>query len=426
MESPSGGRLLAVLALGLAACSGPERPGTPPRNAVLITVSALRADHVSAWLYPRPTTSSPGLDPPRRRFSVDALADQGVMFARAFAPSAASAPSLASLHTGRLDFAAGAATLAEAFRDAGFRTAAFTSGAAVGDGVLARGFERFEGFGADLPDPDYAAVVAATTWLREEALEGDAPFLLWLHLSGPRAPYAPLPLGKDTFADRFADPDYTGAADGSLDYLAALRDPAAGASGLDLGRVVALYDAELARVDHMVRAFAQTLAGSFDILPRDVLAESVIVFAGDSGAELYQHGRAFEDDTSLHDAALHVPVFLRHPASLTGRRILAPVVELRDLAPTLLDWFGIEVALGMDGRSLLALTDSHVERPFEMRPARAGTGDARTVRTVRWRLIRRGGAVQLFDLERDPLERVDVAGEHPDLVAELEAKLGAG
>lgn len=423
-HAPWAGRAFAALALVLVACADPQRPGTPPRNVVLITVSALRADHVSAWLYPRPTTSSPGVDPEVRRFSLDGLAGQGVMFAHAFAPSAASAPSLASLHAGSRSLDGEAATLAESFRDAGFRTGAFATGAAAGGGELARGFERFEGFGDDVEDPDYAAVVAATAWLREEALASEAPFLLWLHLSGPRAPYAPRPLGKDDFAARFADPDYAGSADGSLDYLAALRDPASGADGLDLGHVVALYDAEIARVDQLVRSFAQTLTGRFDVLPRDVLNESVLVFAGDSGAELFQHGRAFEDDASLHDASLHVPVFLRHPASLTGKRVLAPVVELRDLAPTLLDWFGLAPPDGMDGRSLLAVTDSFAERAFEERPALAAAGDARAVRTARWRLIRRGGATQLFDLERDPLERVDVSADHPATVAELEAHLG--
>jgi alkylation response protein AidB-like acyl-CoA dehydrogenase len=49
--------LLAAVMLA-PACARPPRPGTPPRHVLLITVSGLRADHLSAFGYPRPTTAA--------------------------------------------------------------------------------------------------------------------------------------------------------------------------------------------------------------------------------------------------------------------------------------------------------------------------------------------------------------------------------
>ena len=95
--------LLLLLALWSAACSR-ERPGLPPRHLLIVTIENLRADHLSAYGYPKPTGMLPS-DPTARMegrvFALDDLAAQGVVFAQAFAPSERALPSLASLFTAR-------------------------------------------------------------------------------------------------------------------------------------------------------------------------------------------------------------------------------------------------------------------------------------------------------------------------------------
>ncbi|MEE9504195.1 MAG: sulfatase-like hydrolase/transferase, partial [Thermodesulfobacteriota bacterium] len=57
-------------------------------NIVLITIDALRADHLSCYGYNR--TTSP---------NIDKIAEDGIIFKNAIAPSSWTAPSMASLFT---------------------------------------------------------------------------------------------------------------------------------------------------------------------------------------------------------------------------------------------------------------------------------------------------------------------------------------
>ena len=118
------------------------QPGAP--NVLLIVLDDLRADHVGAYGYDRPTT--PFLDNYARR---------GVLFEKAFANSSWSLTSHASLFTGRLPYQHGATlfpydgrypTLAQVLASRGYATAGFASNtyfltAAQG---LARGFQHWE------------------------------------------------------------------------------------------------------------------------------------------------------------------------------------------------------------------------------------------------------------------------------------------
>jgi arylsulfatase A-like enzyme len=329
-------------------------------------------------------------------------------------------------------------SLAECLAAAGYRSAAFCSGASAAAGSgLEQGFETHRAFAApDEPDPDRAAIQAAGQWLRAAA-HAPEPLFLWVHLSGPAPPFDPAPLGATRFDALFADPEYAGNVDGSLASLSGDAARSGAWTGEDLNQISALYDGEIARVAHLLLGLMQLLAGLYpDQQPRDLLAESILVLAGTQGEELYQHGRSFGSADSLHGAALDVPLVLRHPGSMTGSRAFAAVVELQDVLPTLADWLRFEARppAPWSGRSLLALTDAARAGEFEARPACASLGsDAFAARDERWRLLwwpergsaAAGGEVQLYDLVRDPLEIADCAAAHPEVVAELRAALAA-
>ena len=132
--------LLALLALCACERAQPRR-GIPPRHALLVTIDGLRADHCSAYLYRRDTTNFPLSAEDfkeGRNLTLDELANDGVLFTQAFAPTGHPRDSLAALHSGRsADLRrvpgeavelTGAATLAEGFQAAGLRTAAFVTG----------------------------------------------------------------------------------------------------------------------------------------------------------------------------------------------------------------------------------------------------------------------------------------------------------
>jgi arylsulfatase A-like enzyme len=129
-------------------------PGSP--NVLLIVIDTLRADHLSAYGYPRPTTPQ-----------IESLASHGVLFENAIAPSSWSLPSHASLVTGRSIHEHGLGnvqpmpwlgwrnrslngfpTLGEALQQRGYRTGAFSANRIyfTSNVGLGRGFLHFEDY----------------------------------------------------------------------------------------------------------------------------------------------------------------------------------------------------------------------------------------------------------------------------------------
>jgi arylsulfatase A-like enzyme len=460
------GVVLWALVSVLPGCAEPERPGTPPKDVLLITVDTLRADHLSAWLYPLPTSALPSSDEDRaagRDLALDDLAAEGVAFARAYAPRGQTFPSTATLLTGATPFEHGAIdnrdvlperaeTLAERLGDAGFATGAFTANRLLVPGSgIEQGFEHFfpgdrEEVAALHGDPtvdrDYQVLVQANQWIdAQRAADPDRPLFAWVHLMGPHLPYDPRPIGglEVDYATLFADPDYAGEADGSREFLDAAYAGGRDLTGEDVARVVALYDAEIARVNRLLSLFLYRY-GRIDVEgePRH-LDRTLLIFAADHGEELYQRNRYWAHSKSVYSSVLHVPLFFRHPPSLTGRRVMGEPVTLADVAPTVYDWFDLEPPAVGSGRSLLPLVDSHVERPFESRPAHGHWRDRIfTLTDGRWRLVWNPDGVEpddppagpypvpelaLYDLDRDPLELTDVKAEHPDVTADLLGRL---
>jgi arylsulfatase A-like enzyme len=419
--------LAGFLALVLG-CSKPERPGVQPEHLVLITVEGLRADHLSSLGYHRHTTDferadgAPALD-------LDWIAESGVSFSGAQAASGDARASLGTLHTGASPLVHGVLadgrslpadlrTLAEDFADAGFRTAAFVSASSelAGSG-FARGFEVFE-----QTDDDHRALQAFAKDL--EASRDDArPRLWWLHFSGPRQPWAPAPIatGPDFESPFLAGRDL-GRLDKTAATFAALRDGSLDPTPVERDALIALYDSELLRLDFLVRRGFESLANSGD--QPDLLSRSAVVVVGASGTELGERRGAWLDDDGLHEESLHVPLLLRHPGSITGRRILGGTVEHADLAPTLRELFGLRDPLPGE-RSLLARTDSYRPREFPDRPALALSADSNgglslSVRVDDERLVLEYlGSPMLFDLARDPSQRHDLAQQLPQRAREL-------
>jgi hypothetical protein len=135
--------LLPILGLALlAGCAPPTEAEPPARDALVVTLDTLRADHLGSYGYPRDTTPN-----------LDALAARGVRFEGCRAPMATTLPSHLSLFTGAhplrhgvlanlvgdtvYERDPGLVTLAEELGEAGYATAAF-----VGAYVLRAGAGR--------------------------------------------------------------------------------------------------------------------------------------------------------------------------------------------------------------------------------------------------------------------------------------------
>lgn len=451
-----GAALISILLVGACAGDLPPRPGTPPRNVLLITASNLRRDHLSAYLYPRPTGAWPAHEEERRQgraLAFDDLAAQGVLFADASTCAPQPLAALRSLFTGTrfaydevtaraASIPPEATTLAEHFRAAGFRAAAFTAGVSLRDGQgFAQGFEPWEFRMADA-----AVLDLARQWIQQAAQQPEQPWFVWVHLAGCDRSYDPRgqpPLPGDgagvlDFSRLYADAGYSGPADGSLAYLEKLERGEATASDADRARLIDLYDGEVARVAAGVRGLALSLRNLDESGAR--WNETLTVFAGLHGVQFGERDPREFGSESLAIECVGVPLWIRHPPSLTGSRVLAEPVGLEDVAPTLCEWFGLAelpappldlaaAASGgetLRGRSLLPLVDTYVQRPFASRPAwfhRTGERPLRALRTREWAFAERwaDGAAkpELFDRAVDSAERDDVLAREPAVVERL-------
>ena len=76
-----------VLLLLINGCTSPKTPKND-FNIVLITIDTLRADHLGCYGYHRNTSPN-----------IDKVAERGIIFKNAIAPSSWTAPSMASIMT---------------------------------------------------------------------------------------------------------------------------------------------------------------------------------------------------------------------------------------------------------------------------------------------------------------------------------------
>ena len=415
---------LAIAAIAIGGCAddaadSPADRGVPSvENVLVVCVDTLRADRLGLYGYGPPT--SPAID----RFFAP-----GVVFDQARSASPHTAPSHATLFTSLYPTAHdvvndrtegrdagalpdGVVTLAEVLRDAGFETAGFVSGGNLSKRWRAdRGFstwdEKLEGFDRRID--------AFLEWLGRRQ---DRRFFALLHTYQVHAPYLPPP----DLVERFTDASYDGPMRERVERMTASGDTGAARLGDtrdywgdrhtfdddDVAFLSGLYDAEIALTD---REFARLIdrleAGGH-------LDRTLVVLLSDHGEEFMDHGRFAHDQ--VFEELLHVPLLLRFPdeSGVAARRVNG-VVELLDVAPTLVDLVGLPAPRPWAGMSLRPAIQTPAEprgRPsFAELMTNPGPRVGVAVRSGRFKLIdieQRGTEHRwryLFDLSKDPAER---------------------
>lgn len=417
--------LLAAGSLGCGPDAASRRAADVRPNILLISMDTTRADHLSAYGYGRPTS---------RR--LEALAAQGVRFERAYAPSATTGPSHASLFTSLYPMRHGVVkngipldqeieTLAETLSGAGFDTASVVSSYVLSSEFgYDQGFARFDDdfSGAQVPSGTTSwegreiegkfygsaddTTRRALAWLGDER-DASRPFLLFVHYFDPHDPYLPPP--------GFVPPFEPGPKE-----------------QLKLNRTRFLYDVLLAFTDQEIGRLLDGLAGM------GLSEDTLVIVTADHGEGLMQHGHMFHG-VHLYEEGVRVPLILRWPGRLAAGRVEREPVALLDLAPTLLDVAEIAPSTAHQGRSLApSLLSEDIEiaaRPVflyrrhyaggEVAPGIEAKGEKFAIRAGRWKLIDgpAEASLELFDLDADPGETEDVASAHPDVVARLQVAL---
>ncbi len=344
------------------------------RDIVLISIDALRADHLGSYGYRRPTSPA-----------IDALAKEGVVFEAGYAPTPHTSYSITSLMTGKYmrplllqEAGTDSELWAGLLQTYDYRTAGFYPPA-----VFFIDTPRFEKFKEEKLGFEYAKVEFAEGTKRHEQIEGylktvpsDRRVFLWAHLFGPHEPY-----------------------EAHEEYDFGTRD-------------IDLYDSEIRAADESVRAIV-ALARARD-------PNALIILTADHGEEFGDHGGRYHG-TSVFDEQVRVPLILAGAGLPKGRRVAQPVQTI-DLLPTVLSGLRIPVPPRVRGRDLSGLLG---KKPPQDDPGRAvaETDDYTLLAEKDLRLIcqRRSGACQLYNTAADPKQERDIASLQLDEAERMRA-----
>jgi arylsulfatase A-like enzyme len=379
-------------------------------NVLFFLIDTLRADHLSAYGYERPT--SPVLAD---------IARHGVRFARVEAQSSWTKTSMASLWTGLYPTRTGVlrsnhalpaeATLpAEIFERAGYTTAGIWRNGWIGpDFGFHQGFQTYlrpvpeadpANFqkrtpGSALAGSDADITAAAIGFLETHGRE---PFLLYLH--------------------------YMDAHQYAYDQEAA-----------ELGFGTSLsdsYDASIHWVDRNVASVLTYLERN------DLFEKTLVVVASDHGEAFREHGSEGHA-RNLYQEVTKVPLIFGLPFRLKPGIVVEPVVRNVDIWPTVLDLVGLPPLPDTDGRSLVPLIEATARGATDGAPTEArgyldknwAKSDVPSAPSVA--VLANGRRLvlsttpeeklELFDHASDPTEQKDIAAERPEWVAELKPAL---
>lgn len=160
---------------------------------------------------------------------------------------------------------------------------------------------------------------------------------------------------------------------------------------------------------------------------------TIVILWGDHGYHFGDHG-AWTKHTN-YEQANRIPILLTAPGVTKPGSSSRALVETVDLYPTICELAGLPRPVGpqpMDGMSLVPILKEQVatvkDHAYHCFPR--GNRLGRAIRTDRYRLVqwkdldsREEPDYELFDYVSDPLETKNLAGEHPELVQTLLAKL---
>ena len=371
--------------------------------------------------------------------NLDSLARKGIRFQNYFATDCVCSPSRGSILTGRYPQANGLMGLthqpwgwslkkgekhaAAILAEAGYETTL------VGLQHVTSGNPDSVGYQHVLSkDRKAAETVRATRELLQKATKQDRPFFIKVGFFEVHRPFT---VGTDTEKGVFI-PHY-------LKDTPEIRE-------------------DLAKFQGTIRFFDACVGEILGALEKSQVAENtLVVFTSDHGIP-YPGAK-----WCLYDPGIETPLIMYHPGTdVEGGRVFHQPMSNVDLLPTLLDILDVNIPPNLQGHSFKDViegtkTDSPRNEIFAQRTSHAlRDNTSRTVRTTRYKLIRyfepgrlvkfptdavpqrvaehterpkrnpgRRPVVQLFDLEKDPHEREDLAAspEYAGIVGDLSDRL---
>ena len=404
-------------------------------NIVLVSFDTLRASNVGIYGYGRNTTPT-----------IDGFARRGFTFTDAVSVTTWTLPSHMSWFTGVYpsqhkvlnkftifedereeitnlnEVSPNLRTLAEVFKESGYKTGGFTGGAGVH-----RQFGFDKGFDIYTDDKDFGgfsdSIPKALEWIKENK---DEKLFVFLHGYDIHGQYVP----EGGYDYRFVDFEYGGNLTGSKEEQKELREEGIARGQIfltknDVRFLTALYDEKIQRADNL---FAQFIQKYQDL---GLMNKTIFILTSDHGEELYEHGR-IDHGHSLYEEQIKIPLVITVPGNTKSAEIEQQIRSI-DLMPTIFDLVGIRaddsVVEQMAGVSLVPLIEGKKIQldAFPETDYRYATF-LRAIRTAnRWKLILNLeiNSEEAYNLNNDPEERKNIIRDGHKQVELLKQKLKA-
>ena len=417
-----------------------------PRAIVLFIGDTMRRDHLEAYGYERNTAPT-----------LKKLADEGILFADNISQAAWTKVSVPSILTslypsthGITDMpdrlASSVTTLSEAFREAGYAT--WQTASVVFSGKLSNLHQGVDVLHerASIGDLDHSPAKTARTYV-DRFLEWaedhhDVPFFAFIHVFDPHSPFEPYAPYDALWGTTEGAAEHERGKElweGSMDDLPTQvqMDSTDVDQELFLQHEYDWYDGSIRAMDVEI---ARLMEGLEEL---GIADETLFIFMSDHGEEFLEHGYHFHG-TNAYGEMMNVPLIMHWPGVLPAGTVVEQTTESIDMMPTVLELAGIAPPEQAQGQSLLPLivdpdgvSDFGAIRraAFSERVAAPGIQDlglphdSYAIVLDGWNLIKNENQAEdwpefeLYDHVNDPLNFDDVAGDHPDIVANLATEL---
>ena len=401
----------------------------PPLNVILLTVDSFRPDHLGCYGYKRDT--SPFLD---------TIARKGVIFKNVISSAPWTTPGMISIFTGLYPSAhnvqargqyllPGTTTIFEVFGKHGYN---------VPNVSYLTDIANFTNLGLDPKDSSY---------FREAAEPGDellrwlddhhrSRFILWYHYRFLHLPFRPKDEYNIFLTEKMkrsleSEGVKTVQKESVIPYGSISFTPE------EKETIKGLYDGQLRELDHFIRRLCERMTRWK--LERNTL----LVITADHGEELFEHGFIGHASTAIHakmyDEVLRIPLIFYVPSRIKGDLVIEDQVRQVDIMPTILDFVGLPVPETINGVSLVR----RIKGKKEEKPPPAISESVfggyqsnleqekimiRSIRTEDWKLVckeEEGALCQLYNLQKDPGERLDLFDAEKETALRLKEKLHA-
>ncbi len=390
--------------------------------------------------------------------NMDRIAKEGARFSNMFVTNSLCAPSRATLMTGQYSHANGVRDnlgsklnadvpwMPDELRKAGYEVA-FVGKSHVPGHFRDKTWDYYFGFtgqgnylkpviaesdadGKIGPDKPYegwmddVTTAKAIEWMKKERKK---PFVLFLFFKAPHRAWQPPARYKDLYADA------------TVKKPALWDDPGQSKprAFLQAANMFGQYP-DTKDYDNMIRDYCRCITGVDDNVGKVLVAleemkvqdNTAVMYTSDNGFFLGEWQRF--DKRFMHEPSIRVPMMLKLPKSKSvwgaGKKPTEMVLNI-DIAPTLLDIAGVNAPKEMHGHSMVPLVAERPDDPlpvkwrdaflyeyYEFPDVSHNVNKHRGVRTKKWKFIHYydppfnfAQEYELYDLEKDPEERVNLA-----------------